>query len=421
MPISVPYVVLVAKQREIEELKRLQKRSILVGTLGKLIHVLQSERGASSIFLASNGEQFESVVNDKRTESEVAETALRNVLEEEISNPAQTDTKVLSLIAWILFGLDSLPDLRQRISNFELTGFKSVTAYSRLIAGLISLIFEVVDTVTHPKISRLLAGLSYLVESKEFAGQERAIGALAFASGNCKDSIKQRIIYLIDQQERKCRFFMEFINQPLASKCYDLYSMPYVAQLNQLRQLLRTSTPDSELDKELGKTWFDTSSDRISYLWDIQCELVETLQQQCSDLVSNAESELLDSKGLLNALKTNDPVRAGAIDQFFDPNFPVEQALNFGVTEQSRSHKNKSVFELLQAQSQNLANVESELESVKRALNDRKVIERAKGILMAKYNLSEDEAHKKISKASMDKNLRLSEVAESILSVAELH
>ena len=79
-----------------------------------------------------------------------------------------------------------------------------------------------------------------------------------------------------------------------------------------------------------------------------------------------------------------------------------------------------SVIELLQVQSQRLANMESELSSARRALNERKIIERAKGILMARFNLAEDEAYKKMRTTAMQQNRRLVEVAEAALSLDSL-
>ena len=64
--------------------------------------------------------------------------------------------------------------------------------------------------------------------------------------------------------------------------------------------------------------------------------------------------------------------------------------------------------------------MESELEATKRALHDRKIIERAKGILMARYRLSEDDACRKMQTTSMDRNIRLVPVAESVLALASL-
>ena len=84
MPLSVPYIVLLAKQLEIEELKRLKARSQLVGVIGHMIHVLQSERGASSIYLASAGKRFETTRLELIGESEAVEKELRKIFENEL-------------------------------------------------------------------------------------------------------------------------------------------------------------------------------------------------------------------------------------------------------------------------------------------------------------------------------------------------
>ncbi|HOX30497.1 MAG TPA: GAF and ANTAR domain-containing protein [Candidatus Paceibacterota bacterium] len=57
----------------------------------------------------------------------------------------------------------------------------------------------------------------------------------------------------------------------------------------------------------------------------------------------------------------------------------------------------------------------SEKEALKEALETRKVIEKAKGILMKEYNLSEDKAYKLLHKKSMDKRISMKEVATAII------
>jgi response regulator NasT len=62
----------------------------------------------------------------------------------------------------------------------------------------------------------------------------------------------------------------------------------------------------------------------------------------------------------------------------------------------------------------------SELSDTKLKLAERKTVERAKGVLMARHKLSEDEAYQKLRRMAMDKNLKLSEVAQRILDAADL-
>jgi response regulator NasT len=61
-----------------------------------------------------------------------------------------------------------------------------------------------------------------------------------------------------------------------------------------------------------------------------------------------------------------------------------------------------------------------ELETARSTLEDRKVIERAKGILMKSRGLTEDEAFRLLRKIAMDRKLRLIAVAREIVGVAEI-
>ncbi|HEY4542003.1 MAG TPA: ANTAR domain-containing protein [Noviherbaspirillum sp.] len=62
----------------------------------------------------------------------------------------------------------------------------------------------------------------------------------------------------------------------------------------------------------------------------------------------------------------------------------------------------------------------NELSEARTKLAERKLIERAKGFLMERHHCSEDEAYKKLRCLAMDKNLKLAEVAQRILDVADL-
>lgn len=62
----------------------------------------------------------------------------------------------------------------------------------------------------------------------------------------------------------------------------------------------------------------------------------------------------------------------------------------------------------------------NELSETKLRLAERKVIERAKGLLMERHHCTEDDAYRKLRRLAMDKNLKLSEVAQRMLDVADL-
>ena len=62
----------------------------------------------------------------------------------------------------------------------------------------------------------------------------------------------------------------------------------------------------------------------------------------------------------------------------------------------------------------------TELAETKRALEERKVIDRAKGMLMKARGVSEDEAYAILRKAAMDQGKRVADVAQALVTAAGL-
>jgi two-component system, response regulator / RNA-binding antiterminator len=77
-------------------------------------------------------------------------------------------------------------------------------------------------------------------------------------------------------------------------------------------------------------------------------------------------------------------------------------------------------FQHEQALRQELADTRDKLNELSTAVQERKVIDRAKKLLMQRQNLPEDVAYAKLRKTAMDKNLKLVDVAQRILDVADL-
>jgi signal transduction protein with GAF and PtsI domain len=64
--------------------------------------------------------------------------------------------------------------------------------------------------------------------------------------------------------------------------------------------------------------------------------------------------------------------------------------------------------------------LDQEILSAKEALETRKIVERAKGVLMKELDISEDDAYKKIHKKSMDLRKSMREVGEAIIVASEI-
>jgi len=81
-----------------------------------------------------------------------------------------------------------------------------------------------------------------------------------------------------------------------------------------------------------------------------------------------------------------------------------------------RKERVKHIFDMCILRFNVFSRLQEELHEAKTALADRKVIERAKGILMAAKSLSEQEAYVLMRKTAMDQKRRLAEIAQAIVT-----
>jgi two-component system, response regulator / RNA-binding antiterminator len=80
----------------------------------------------------------------------------------------------------------------------------------------------------------------------------------------------------------------------------------------------------------------------------------------------------------------------------------------------------KPVVEVAIARFHEFQTLRRELESARSSLVDRKVIERAKGILMKHRGMAEEDAFRALRKMAMDRKIRLAAVAREVVAAAEL-
>jgi len=80
-----------------------------------------------------------------------------------------------------------------------------------------------------------------------------------------------------------------------------------------------------------------------------------------------------------------------------------------------------SIISLAVARAADLARVQGEADKLRDQLEARKVIERAKGVLMQRLSIGEEIAYKKMQRASQDENRRMRDIAESILSAERMY
>jgi response regulator NasT len=98
----------------------------------------------------------------------------------------------------------------------------------------------------------------------------------------------------------------------------------------------------------------------------------------------------------------------------------IEAGVSAYVVDGLRPTRVKPVMDAAIARFRMFQRMRTELAETKRALEERKVIDRAKGIVMKARGVNEDEAYALLRKAAMDQSKRLADVAAALVASAGL-
>ncbi len=139
-------------------------------------------------------------------------------------------------------------------------------------------------------------------------------------------------------------------------------------------------------------------------------------------IVMDIKMPKMDGLEALGQISATKRVPAIMLSAYSQPEL-VEQAVSRGVfaylVKPIKEADLLPTLEVAMARAEELSTLEAELGDIKETLATRKLVERAKGILMDQTGLSEAGAFRKIQKLSMDRRKPIKDIAEAIILAAE--
>ncbi|MEN9383534.1 MAG: hypothetical protein RL323_677 [Pseudomonadota bacterium] len=408
--------LIAAKRCEITELQQLALTAELVSACAQTIHSLQRERGMSNLFLASGGAQFAPERGLQVLASDTDLLQLRQGFDALQTDPHRhgQGTRLFNRVAYVLHALDALDDLRNRVQTLQWGVRLTTNAYSQLIRGLLAVVFEAADTSSDPAVARLLVAMFNFMQGKELVGQERALGSAMFASGTATVADQQQLLHLVESQEKCLAVFDTFAPPALAGAWTQAPQSPAQMQRSKLRRVLTETQGNGALNTHTSGGWFAACSDCLDEMRALEGQLGEVLAGICTERMASAQKEH-DQLLELQATFAVTPPNAANAELFFSqatgsladaPNQPLDSLLD------------RTLMEAMASQTQRMQTMADELNQARQSLQERKLLERAKGVLMANQHLSEAQAHKVMRQMAMNQNRRMTEVAQSILALA---
>ncbi len=157
--------------------------------------------------------------------------------------------------------------------------------------------------------------------------------------------------------------------------------------------------------------------------------------ERCTELLNCAktvESDVIlvdmecpdrDALDSLSLLHRDQPQPVVLFAQRSDPE-TTTKAIRAGVSayvvDGLNPHRLQPILEVAIARFREFQALRTELDDAKTKLAERKIVEKAKGLLMERKGLTEDAAYQKLRKLAMDRGQKLVEVAKSVIAVLAL-
>ena len=102
----------------------------------------------------------------------------------------------------------------------------------------------------------------------------------------------------------------------------------------------------------------------------------------------------------------------------------IEAAIDAGVSayvvDGLKKERVKPILDTMVSRHQAFAKLKAELDQAKSQLEERKVVDRAKGILMRQKNIGEEQAYALLRTVAMNEKKKIADIAQSVVTAAEL-
>jgi hypothetical protein len=405
-----------ARRCQTRDLRQLQLLCVLVNELAELIHALQKERGAASIFLGSGGQHFSDLLGERVTESLAFERVVRSCFDriDEGLDLMLCGARFHVCVALACRALDTLSAARAQIAVLALMPQEAAGIFTGIIGSLLAVIFEVADVAADPAVSRAVIALVNLSQGKEYAGQERATAGAAISRGHFHAEEQRRWRQLIGAQEQAFRIFNGLADASHVASLARVTSSPEWQRLKCMRDQVLTAGLEVGPACVTAEEWFEVATLRIDALKHIEADLSRQLSQLCESRLEDAGIEVPLELGIAHGamlVAMVDPATCGV---------GVGVGIGLYSTDAAQARTLRPIYAVLQAQWRRIEQVSHELESARNALSERKTIERAKGLLMKSRGLSEQEAYAQIRHTAMSQNKRIADIAEAVVSMAPI-
>lgn len=252
--------------------------------VSQLIGTLQAERGASGVVLASKGSRFKERLSGLRNKTDDALGLVRPIGIKEFS-AIQVE----------------VDELRTKIDGLSVASAESATRYTKLIADLIANDHQAELQLEHLGLSRSLATLNKLIETKERAGRERAILGIVFSQSRFTEQTLTTFANNLGAYRAYAESMSGMLTAAQKKRWDDMQLLPEFRQVADIHQQAFAKATATEFSID-DAAWFDLATARIAKLTEFEKVLSDELSAEAAELKRTALNQLMFLAVLLSLL-----------------------------------------------------------------------------------------------------------------------
>jgi methyl-accepting chemotaxis protein len=252
--------------------------------VSQLIGTLQAERGASGVVLASKGSRFKERLSGLRNKTDDALGLVRPIGIKEFS-AIQVE----------------VDELRTKIDGLSVASAESATRYTKLIADLIANDHQAELQLEHLGLSRSLATLNKLIETKERAGRERAILGIVFSQSRFTELTLTTFANNLGAYRAYAESMSGMLTAAQKKRWDDMQLLPEFRQVADIHQQAFAKATATEFSID-DAAWFDLATARIAKLTEFEKVLSDELSAEAAELKRTALNQLMFLAVLLSLL-----------------------------------------------------------------------------------------------------------------------
>ena len=273
---------------KIDRQKDLLQLTEFSATSSALIHSLQKERGASSLFLGSKGTRFAAEVAAQRKETDQALSAFQAGAQVLVASLGQEDA---TRVTMTLAELKNLDETRKGVDAQSLPVPQVIAYYTGTIAKGIGIVEGMAHLANDPEMSLNLLAYTSILNAKERAGQERAVGSAGFAAGKFSPQLHRRLIELMAEQTAFLHAFSRTAAPEAQKRLAEAQADPSHATVVEWRTIAMDSPFTGTLKDIQAPDWFKMETQRIDQLKGVENVTAGVLLQQVRDTLSRMQRQ----------------------------------------------------------------------------------------------------------------------------------